>query len=151
MKSKAVACFELLLESNNIGGFALHTAAIVSMEILKPAPVVQIRSILRHNAYMTGAPSLPVPFDQLREICQRYQIRELGLFGSAARGEMRAESDVDILVEFAPEARIGLEFFDLERELSLLFGRKVDLGTKVSLKPWVRPNVLRDLQILYAS
>jgi uncharacterized protein len=100
---------------------------------------------------MTLAPGLDISSDQIGEICRRYHIRELGLFGSAARGEMRPDSDVDILVEFDPEARIGLEFFDLERELTGLFGRKVDLGTKVSLKPWVRKNVLRDLRILYAS
>ena len=64
---------------------------------------------------------------------------------------MRPDSDVDILVEFDLEARIGLEFFGLERELAGMFGRKVDLGTKPSLKPWVRENVLRDLRILFAS
>ena len=100
---------------------------------------------------MTLAPGIEVSANQIREICQRYHILELGLFGSAARDEMGPDSDIDILVEFDPNARIGLEFFDLEQELTNLFGRKVDLGTKVSLKPWVRKNVLRDLRILYAA
>ena len=100
---------------------------------------------------MTLAPDLPVSPDQIREICQRYHIRELGLFGSAARGEMRPDSDVDILVEFDPEANIGWQFFDLEQELTALFGRHVDLGTKASLKPRIRSSVLRDLRVLYAA
>ena len=100
---------------------------------------------------MTLAPGLPVSPDQIREICQRYHIRELGLFGSAARGEMRPDSDVDILVEFDPEANIGWQFFDLEQELTALFRRNVDLGTKASLKPRIRSSVLRDLRVLYAA
>ena len=100
---------------------------------------------------MTLAPGLPVSPDQIREICQRYHIRELGLFGSAARGEMRPDSDVDILVAFDPEANIGWQFFDLEQELTALFGRNVDLGTKASLKPRIRASVLRDLRVLYAA
>ena len=100
---------------------------------------------------MTLAPGLPVSPDQIREICQRYHIRELGLFGSAARGEMRPDSDVDILVEFDPEASIGWQFFDLEQELTTLFGRTVDLGTTASVKPRIRSSVLRDLRVLYAA
>ena len=46
------------------------------------------------------------------ELCRRYSVRELSLFGSAARGEMRPESDVDFMVEFEPGARIGLIRFE---------------------------------------
>jgi predicted nucleotidyltransferase len=45
---------------------------------------------------------------KLAELCRRYRVRELAVFGSAARGEMREDSDVDLLVEFLPEAEIGL-------------------------------------------
>ena len=54
--------------------------------------------------------------------------------GSAARGDMRPHSDLDILVEFLPESKIGWEFFELEEELTLPLARKVDLGSKRSLK-----------------
>jgi hypothetical protein len=48
-------------------------------------------------------------------------------------------------------APVGWDFFRLEEELSELFGRRVDLGTKRSLKPWVKRNVLRDARVIYAA
>jgi hypothetical protein len=51
---------------------------------------------------MTIAPGIDIPAEQIREICRRYRIRELSEFGSAARGEMGPDSDIDILVEFDP-------------------------------------------------
>ena len=97
------------------------------------------------------AAGIQVSAEQIREICERYHVREMALFGSMARGEAGPESDVDVLVEFEPEAEIGWKFFDLEEELGRLFGRKVDLGTKGSLKPRVRENVLRDARTIYAA
>ena len=75
----------------------------------------------------------------LAELCHRFSVRELSLFGSAARGEMRTDSDVDVMVEFEPGVRIGLlKFQSLADELESLVGRKVDLVTKRGLKAWVR-------------
>ena len=65
---------------------------------------------------------------RIAEVCQRWKITELALFGSSLREDFQPESDVDVLVSFAPEARPSL--FDLahiEEELSALFGHKVDL------------------------
>ena len=89
----------------------------------------------------------------LVELCRRYSVKELSLFGSAVRGEMRPESDVDIMVEFEPGVRIGVvKFESLAEELkSLLAGRSVDLVTKHGLKPWVRPQVLKDARVIYAA
>lgn len=100
---------------------------------------------------MTIAPAFAIDNERLAEVCQRYHVREMSVFGSAARGELRADSDVDILVEFAPGAILGWDFFRLEEELSKIFGRKVDLGSKSSLKPRVRPEALRDARVLYAA
>jgi hypothetical protein len=95
-------------------------------------------------------PSLPTA--ALQELCHRYEVRELSMFGSAARGELRPESDIDLLVDFAPGAKVGLwEFGRLERELQALLGRKVDLVSKRGLKPRVRRSVLQDVKILYAA
>ena len=94
---------------------------------------------------------IEIPSERIAQICRKYGVKELAIFGSAARGGMRPDSDVDILVEFSPEVKIGWEFFDLEEELAQLFGRNVDLGTKRSLKPWVRQDVLREAQIIYAT
>jgi uncharacterized protein len=88
----------------------------------------------------------------LAELCRRYDVKELALFGSAARGQMRPDSDVDLLIEFAPGVRTGLlKFESLIEELELLFGHRVDLVTKRGLKPWVRPEVLKDARLLYAA
>ena len=88
----------------------------------------------------------------LAEVCRRYGVRELSLFGSAARGEMRPESDIDVMVEFEPGVRVGLiKFESLVGELEALAGRRVDMVTKRGLKPWVRPEVLRDARVIYSA
>lgn len=100
---------------------------------------------------MTLASGIDVPAEKIREICRRYHIREMAVLGSAARGDMHPGSDIDILVEFDPGANPGWEFFEREEELERIFGRKVDLGTKRSLKPWIRPQALREALVIYAA
>ena len=101
---------------------------------------------------MQIASDLEVSSEQLESLCKRYEVKELSLFGSRARGEHRADSDVDLLVEFLPDASIGLiGYSKLQRELQSIFGMKVDLVTKDGLKPLVRKYVLPDLKPLYAS
>ncbi len=88
----------------------------------------------------------------LAGVCRRYGVKELSLFGSAVRGELRPESDIDIMVEFEPGVRIGLvKFESLVAELESLVGRRVDLVTKRGLKPWIRPRVLKDARVIYAA
>jgi predicted nucleotidyltransferase len=88
----------------------------------------------------------------LAEVCRRYGVKELSLFGSAVRGEMRPESDIDIMVEFEPGVRIGLiKFESFADELESLAGRRVDLVTKRGMKPWVRTRVLKDARVIYAA
>lgn len=88
----------------------------------------------------------------LAEVCRRYGVKELSLFGSAARGGMSPDSDIDIMVEFGSGVRVGLiKFQSLVEELESLAGRKVDLVTKRGLKPWVRPHVLKDARVIYAA
>ena len=91
-----------------------------------------------------------LPTDRIADVCRRYDVQELSVFGSAARRDMRPESDIDILVDFKPGARIGLiKFATLNEELTDLLGRTVDLVTKSGLKPRVRPHVLREAQRVY--
>jgi len=71
-------------------------------------------------------------------------IRALSLFGSAARGEDRPDSDVDLAVELDPDAHLGLRFFALERQLSDLLGRPVDLIPEPVENPRLRVNLERD-------
>jgi uncharacterized protein len=89
---------------------------------------------------------------QLADLCRQYGVRELSLFGSAVRGEMRPGSDIDVMVGFDPRARIGLlKFESLSEELEALVGRKIDLVTKRGLKAWVRPQVLKEARVVYAA
>lgn len=90
--------------------------------------------------------------DALGQICRRFQVTELSVFGSGARGELRSDSDIDLLVVFDDRARIGLiAFARLRQELSALFGRPVDLVPKDGLKPVLRKHVLEESRTLYAA
>jgi predicted nucleotidyltransferase len=75
---------------------------------------------------------------------QALGVKSLGLFGSAARGEARATSDLDILVEFTGPATFD-RYMDLKFLLEGLLGRRVDLVTRRALKPQIRERVERDL------
>jgi len=100
---------------------------------------------------MTLASGLDIPQDKIERICRRYHIVEMAVFGSAARGDAGPDSDIDVLVEFAPNVVWGWDYFALERELAELFGRPVDLATKKWLKPNVRAEILRDARVIYAA
>jgi hypothetical protein len=101
---------------------------------------------------MTIAPGVILPESEVAVICRRYQVRELALFGSAARGELRPDSDIDLLVEFLPEAEVDLvEHLAAERELSELLGRKVDLVSKRALRNVLREEVLSQACYIYAA
>ncbi len=100
---------------------------------------------------MTLASGLEIPSEKIAEICRRYQIVEMAVFGSTARGDMRPDSDIDIMVVLHPEARLGWDFFGIGDELSAVLGRPVDFGTKDSLKPHAKPSALRDAVIIYAE
>lgn len=74
-------------------------------------------------------PAIDIPREGLAAFCRRHAIRSLTIFGSVLREDFDSRSDVDVLVEFEPGTRLGLRFFTVERELSELIGRKVDLNT----------------------
>jgi uncharacterized protein len=87
---------------------------------------------------------------ELAEFCRRRHIRKLSLFGSTLRGNARPDSDVDLLVEFQPDSRVGLiQLARIERELSELIGRKVDLRTPADLSRYFRDEVLREAEVQY--
>jgi predicted nucleotidyltransferase len=100
---------------------------------------------------MTLASGIEVPAARIAEICKRYGIKEMSIFGSAARGDMHADSDVDVMVEFLPDVVHGWEYFRLERELAEVFGRPVDLATKKWMKPRVKARVLPEAHLVYAA
>ncbi len=78
-------------------------------------------------------------------LLDQYSVKSISVFGSIARGEGESESDVDLLVEFDPEAEIGLfEFIGLKNELSDLLGVSVDLVTPDSLHPAMKTDILQE-------
>lgn len=80
----------------------------------------------------------------LPELCQRYGVKSLGLFGSYVRGEEGPRSDLDILVEFE-RAPTFFQFIELEDKLSQLLGIKVDLVMKSALKPRIGERILAEV------
>jgi predicted nucleotidyltransferase len=103
-----------------------------------------------HRSIQLGL--VEVEEEQLAELCRRYQVRELSVFGCAARGEMRPDSDIDLLAEFQPGAKIDLfDHAGLMLDLESLLGRKVDLVSKEGLKSLIRASVLEDARLVYAA
>lgn len=87
----------------------------------------------------------------IRDLCHRYKVRELSLFGSAITKDFNLESDIDLLVEFEPEAEVGfMTLSKMQKELSAILHRPVDLVPKGGLKPVIRDAVLSSAKVLYA-
>lgn len=93
---------------------------------------------------------------QLRDFCERWAITELALFGSVLRKDFRPNSDVDVLVTFAPTAHPTLlDLAHMQSELETLFGRKVDLltrrGVESSRNPIRRQGILSSAETVYVA
>lgn len=93
--------------------------------------------------------------DQIQQLCVDHHVRYMAVFGSAATGKARPDSDIDLLVEFEkglPASIYSSAYFQLKYELELLLGRPVDLVTTSSLKnPWFEKSVMAEQQALYAA
>jgi len=88
---------------------------------------------------------------RLAELCRKYGIAELAVFGSVARGDAGPDSDVDLLYVRVPGNDLGMAYFDLQEDLERLFGRRVVLVAKDGLHRVIRDQVLADAQVLYAA
>ncbi len=100
-------------------------------------------------ASMTRA-RIDIPDDKIADFCRQNRIKRLALFGSVLRDDFRPDSDVDVLVEFEPDARVGLlGLARMEIELGDLLGRKVDLNTPGFLSDYFRQEVLAEAEIWY--
>lgn len=88
----------------------------------------------------------------LEELCHSYKVQSLVLFGSVVKGTARSGSDLDVLVEFEPDARIGMMGLSkLSRQLSRLLERQVDLVPRDGLKDRIRDDVLAHTEVLFAA
>jgi predicted nucleotidyltransferase len=96
------------------------------------------------------SPKIEVPKEEIVAFCRRHRIRKLAFFGSVLRDDFAPESDVDVLVEFEPGARVGLiTLAGMEIELSQVLGRKVEMHTVKGLNPLFRDSVLNQAQVQY--
>ncbi len=94
--------------------------------------------------------ALPFDTNKLIEICSQNDVAKIGVFGSMARGEATAQSDIDLLVKFSkPKSLLAL--VALERQISAVLGREVDLLTEAAISPYLRDRIKRDLQIIYEA
>jgi len=110
-----------------------------------------------HAAEYTVEPSgnlPPMEPKALAAVCRKYGVKKMSLFGSAARGELRPDSDVDLMVEFKPSSKTtSFDWIDLQDELSPLFGsRPIQLTSPGILRnPYRRRTILPDLRTLYEA
>jgi predicted nucleotidyltransferase len=99
---------------------------------------------------------VPVPNEQLDKFCRRWRITELRVFGSALRDDFRPDSDLDLLVTFAPDAEWSLlDHVAMEEEISGILGRKVDLVSQRAIERssnWIRRKaILESAEPYFAS
>lgn len=93
-------------------------------------------------------PTLDIP-PTLADYCRAHRIQRLAIFGSVLTGNATPDSDLDLLVEFLPNTRVGLNFITIQDELSDLFGRPVDLNTPNFLSKYFRDEILATAVDLY--
>ena len=100
---------------------------------------------------ITDIKSITIPQQDIATFCRRHHIQKLAFFGSVLRADFGPDSDIDVLVEFEPDVRLGLmTFAKIQRELADLLQRPVDLVTPEGLKPLLKETVLESAQVIYA-
>lgn len=99
--------------------------------------------------------AIALPQEEIAQFCQRWKVQEFYLFGSVLRDDFRPDSDIDVMVQFAPDARWGLEIVDMKQDLEEIFRRKVDFLTKKSIEEsenWIRrKEILETARLIYVQ
>ena len=90
----------------------------------------------------------PFNVSRLIDICRQNDVSMVGVFGSMVRGEAKKKSDVDLIIRFSKRKSL-LAVVRLERELSEALGRKVDLLTEGAISPYLREQILKEMQVVY--
>lgn len=150
------------LDGSGDGHDASSVIAVVRTRPLKAADLAEedqmsVCSSSRRATMVSMAATPTVPNDlvvdqeQLVDICERYGVVELSVFGSVARGEARDDSDLDLLYVLGPGQHLGFAINQLEDELSALFERRVDLVSKKALHRAIRDDVLAEARKLHAA
>jgi predicted nucleotidyltransferase len=97
--------------------------------------------------------AIKLPQKNIEEFCRKWKISEMSLFGSVLSNNFRSDSDIDVLVNFEDNASWSLfDFVDMIDELKIIFGRKVDLVEKDTLKnPFRKQSILASNKVIYAA
>ena len=101
-------------------------------------------------------PKIEIPTDEIADFCRRWKVTELALFGSVLRGDFSPDSDVDVLVSFAPDARWSLlDLVRMQDDLKAVLDREVDLVERVAVERSEnyirRKSILSNLEVIYAA
>ncbi len=105
--------------------------------------------------YLNQSFAVTIPEDDIAKFCQRWKVEQFYLFGSVLRDDFTNDSDIDVMVQFFPDARIGWSIVTMEEELEAIFNRQVDLTTKQGIEEsdnWLRRrNILDSATLIYES
>ena len=98
-------------------------------------------------------PKIHIPLKQIEDFCSRWKIKEFALFGSVLREDFRLDSDIDVMVSFAPDGGITFDNrVEMLDELTAIFGRQVDLVEKDAIRnPFRRHDILTTKEVVYAA
>ena len=136
------------------GGKAADTTQSVAAAQTLHSPVASYAAASATEGGRALAQKLRISQTRLEALCRKYGVARLSLFGSASRGEMTPESDVDLMVEFSPDSRTSLfDITAMQDEFPEAFGgRKVDIATPEILRnPFRRDAIVPDLKLIYEA
>ena len=124
-------------------------------KVLSPGPAAPVLQQPQAQ-YAVGAKAakLRIPKKEIAALCRKYGVKKLSLFGSAARGEMNPQSDVDLMLEFDPSSKTSLwDYPAMQEDFSALFDhRRVEFASPEILRnPFRRKTILPDLKTLYEA
>lgn len=140
-----MGCHEVGPPESEASAFPAASFLVRKVRDLRASPLVRVSRKLVDMSLAV------VDVERLREVCERYGVARLEVFGSAARGTPRADSDIDLLYTLAPGVRLGWAIEDLASELSTVLRRPVDLVSRRALHPLMQDRVLREARLLYAA
>jgi predicted nucleotidyltransferase len=97
---------------------------------------------------------IEIPFDKLKNFCEKWKVKEFALFGSVIRDDFNlSTSDIDVLVTFYPDQNLGWDIIDMKEELEAIFNRKVDMLNKETIlksrNPYLKKEILDHYEVVY--
>jgi predicted nucleotidyltransferase len=129
-------------------------AKVLPVIAAEAATVPALQQPRAEYAVSARAAKLRIPKQAIAALCRKYGVKKLSVFGSAARGEMKPESDVDLMLEFDPASKTSLwDYPAMQEDFSALFDRrKVEFASPEILRnPFRRKTILPDLKTLYEA